>query len=430
MKKVIRKTLILLFWLALWFGLALIVDNPILIATPFQTAGRFLELLGTAGFYRAVAGSLLRIGAGFLAGCCVAVLLAAVSRRFPFLEELLAPVVGLLKAIPVASFVVVLLIWWGSSFLGVAVSFLMVLPNIYINTLEGLKNTDRELLEMAGLFRLPRSSRLFYLYLPALKPFLYSGLKISLGMCWKSGVAAEVIGMPDFSIGGALYLSKVYLDTAGVFAWTATVILLSVLFEKLILRLAGSLLARQPACRRPRSRKPSDGGDLTLKGVCKRFGGQQVLKDVNLVCGQGEITYLRAPSGSGKTTLLRIIAGLTPPDAGEIRVPPGVSMIFQEDRLCMGFNAVKNVELVTGDEKTAREALRRLLDEEALGKPCEALSGGMKRRVALVRAMESDSSVVLLDEPFTGMDADTRARAEEYIRERQNGRTILIATHI
>lgn len=430
MKKGIRKTLILLFWLALWFGLALIADNPILIATPVQTAVRLLKLLGAADFYRAVAGSLLRIGAGFLAGCCVAVLLAAVSRRFPFLEELLAPMVGLLKAIPVASFVVVLLIWWGASFLGVAVSFLVVLPNIYINTLEGLKSTDRELLEMAGLFRLPRSSRLFYLYLPALKPFLYSGLKLSLGMCWKSGVAAEVIGTPDFSIGGALYLSKVYLDTAGVFAWTATVILLSVLFEKLILRLAGSLLARQPACRRPGSRKPSDGGDLTLEGVCKRFGGQQVLKDVNLVCGQGEITYLRAPSGSGKTTLLRIIAGMTLPDAGEIRVPPGVSMVFQEDRLCMGFSAVKNVELVTGDEKTAREALRRVLDEEALDKPCEALSGGMKRRVALVRAMEADSSVVLLDEPFTGMDADTRARAEEYIRERQNGRTILIATHI
>lgn len=430
MKKVIRKTLILLFWLALWFGLALIVDNSILIATPGQTVERFLELLGTAEFYRAVAGSLLRIGAGFLAGFCAAVLLAAISRRFSFLEELLAPVVGLLKAIPVASFVVVLLIWWGSSFLGVAVSFLVVLPNIYINTLEGLKSTDRELLEMAGLFRLPRSSRLFYLYLPSLKPFLYSGLKISLGMCWKSGVAAEVIGTPDFSIGGALYLSKVYLDTAGVFAWTATVILLSVLFEKLILRLAGSLLARQPACRRPGSGKSSDGGDLILEGVCKRFGGQQVLKDVNMVCGQGEITYLRAPSGSGKTTLLRIIAGLTLPDAGEIRVPAGVSMVFQEDRLCMGFSAVKNVELVTGDEKTAREALRRLLDEEALDKPCEALSGGMKRRVALVRAMEVDSSVVLLDEPFTGMDADTRARAEEYIRERQNGRTILIATHI
>lgn len=430
MKKVIRETLILLFWLALWFGLALIVDNPILIATPVQTAVRFLELLGAADFYRTVASSLLRIGAGFLAGCCVAVLLAAVSRRFSFVEELLAPVVGLLKAIPVASFVVVLLIWWGSSFLGVAVSFLVVLPNIYINTLEGLKSTDRELLEMAGLFRFPRSSRLFYLYLPALKPFLYSGLKISLGMCWKSGVAAEVIGTPDFSIGGALYLSKVYLDTAGVFAWTATVILLSVLFEKLILRLAVILLARQPACRRPGSRKPSAGGDLTLEGVCKSFGGQQVLKDVNLVCGQGEIMYLRAPSGSGKTTLLRIIAGLTLPDAGEVRVPVGVSMVFQEDRLCMRFSAVKNVELVTGDEKTAREALRRVLDEEAPDKPCEALSGGMKRRVALVRAMEADSSVVLLDEPFTGMDADTRARAEEYIRERQNGRTILIATHI
>ncbi len=430
MKKMLRKTLILLFWLALWLGLALAVDNSILVATPLQTAERCLELLGTADFYRAVAGSLLRIGAGFLAGSCAAVLLAAVAGRSSFLEGLFAPAVGFLKAAPVASFVVVLLIWWGSSLLGVAVSFLVVLPNVYVNTLEGLKSVDRELLEMAGLFRLPGSSRLFYLYLPALKPFLYGSLKVSLGMCWKSGVAAEVIGTPACSIGGELYLSKVYLDTAGVFAWTAAVILLSALFEKLVLWLTERLFVLQPACRRPVGAGSGKEIGLTAEGVCKRFDGQQVLKDVNLVCRPGEILYLRTPSGSGKTTLLRILAGLTPPDAGQVRTPAGVSMVFQEDRLCPGFSAVKNVELATGEEDRAREALLQVLEEEALDKPCGTLSGGMKRRVALVRAMEADSAAVLLDEPFAGMDADTRARAEAYVRERQKGRAILIATHV
>lgn len=430
MKKVLRKTLILLFWLALWLGLALAVDNSILVATPLQTAERCLELLGTADFYRAVAGSLLRIGAGFLAGSCAAVLLAAAAGRSPLLEELFAPAVGFLKAAPVASFVVVLLIWWGSSFLGVAVSFLVVLPNVYVNTLEGLKSVDGELLEMARLFRLPGSSRLFYLYLPALKPFLYGSLKVSLGMCWKSGVAAEVIGTPACSIGGELYLSKVYLDTAGVFAWTAAVILLSALFEKLVLWLTERLFVLQPACRCPAGAGSGKESGLTAEGVCKRFGGQQVLKDVNLACRPGEIRCLRTPSGSGKTTLLRILAGLTHPDAGQVRAPAGVSMVFQEDRLCPEFSAVKNVALATGEEERAREALRQVLEEEALDKPCGTLSGGMKRRVALVRAMEADSAAVLLDEPFAGMDADTRARAEAYVRERQNGRAIVIATHV
>ena len=109
---------------------------------------------------------------------------------------------------------------------------------------------------------------------------------------------------------------------------------------------------------------------------------------------------------------------------------PVCSMVFQEDRLCEDYSAVKNVELVTGDSERAREALRRLLGEEALHRPCRQLSGGMRRRVALVRAMEADSECVLLDEPFTGMDAGTRRLAEIYIRERQDGRIILIATHI
>ena len=106
------------------------------------------------------------------------------------------------------------------------------------------------------------------------------------------------------------------------------------------------------------------------------------------------------------------------------------SMVFQEDRLCEEFDAVCNVAMVIKDEQKAKEALRKLLEEDALTKPCRQLSGGMKRRVALVRAMEADSDAVLLDEPFTGMDADTRRAAEIYIRERQNARIVIIATHI
>ena len=108
----------------------------------------------------------------------------------------------------------------------------------------------------------------------------------------------------------------------------------------------------------------------------------------------------------------------------------GYSMVFQEDRLCEDYSAVKNVEMVTGDRKRAVEALEQLLEPEALTKPCSQLSGGMKRRVALVRAMEAASNAVLLDEPFTGMDAATRERAEQYIRQKQQDRILIIATHI
>lgn len=451
-----RKVLIILFWLFLWHLLAKWVDNAILLATPAETLDAFFALLPKAQFWQSVAGSFVRIGAGIFLGFAAAVLLGVLSGRFSILEEFISPVMNLFKAIPVASFVVLFLIWWGSSFLAVAICFLIVLPNIYINTLAGIKNADRQLLEMAEIFKLPRKNRFFYIYRPALKPFLLSGLKISLGMGWKSGVAAEVIGTPDFSIGGQLYLSKIYLDTAGLFAWTAVVIFLSFLFEKCILRLAESFFAWEPACKKPERTSwgrtlmsfqnpsmPQVAHEnesnynipqyvLSCERLSKSYGDKTVLQDFSAVYKPGEIYYLTSPSGSGKTTLLRLLCGLEKPDGGKVEVKekPSFSMVFQEDRLCMDYSALKNVEMVTGDRKRAGEALCLLLEKDDIEKPCGQLSGGMKRRVALVRAMEAESECVLLDEPFTGMDAETKDRAEAYIRDRQRGRILIIATHI
>lgn len=472
----IKKVLIVFFWLFLWHLLAKWVDNAILLATPAEALGALFALLPKAQFWQSVAGSFVRIGAGIFLGFAAAVLLGVLSSRFSLLEEFLSPVMNLFKAVPVASFVVLFLIWWGSSFLAVAVCFLIVLPNIYINTLAGIKNADRQLLEMAEIFRLPPRNRFFYIYRPALKPFLLSGLRISLGMGWKSGVAAEVIGTPDFSIGGQLYLSKIYLDTAGLFAWTAVVIFLSFLFEKCILWLAERFFAWEPACKKPAIFKESHenasnhnilnqaskkeriavqapdcdrlpeeevmsdgsrmyaGYALSCDKVSKSYGDKTVLQDFSAVYKHGEIYYLTSPSGSGKTTLLRLLCGLEKTDRGMIRITKAeeafFSMVFQEDRLCMDYSALKNVEMVTGDRKKAEEALCLLLEEDAIDKPCSQLSGGMKRRVALVRAMEAESDCVLLDEPFTGMDTETKDRAEAYIRDRQQGRIVIMATHI
>lgn len=440
MNKYLKKGIILLFWIIVWWLLSLAVDNNILLAGPVETVKVLWTKLGTGSFYLTVAGSLLRIGAGFFLGFAVAVLLAAVSKRFGWPEELLAPFMNLIKTVPVASFVVLLLIWWGSSFLAVAISFLVVLPNIYISTLEGLKNADVQLLEMAKVFRMSYRNRFFYIYRPALKPFLMSSLKIALGMCWKSGVAAEVIGTPDYSIGERLYLSKVYLDTAELFGWTAVIIVLCVVFEKLVLCLAECFFAWEPkdkCCVRSKSATGDKAGaaeevsaPIVLDNVTKNYTGQVILDNFSTTYLPGGTYYLTSPSGGGKTTLLRILAGLTKADSGSVEGLGSCSMVFQEDRLCEDYSAVKNVELVLGDAECAAEALAKLLPSESLQKPCRELSGGMKRRVALVRAMEADSDVVLLDEPFTGMDAETKSCAQKYIRERQGERTVIIATHI
>lgn len=437
--KILRKAAVILFWLAIWQLLAMLVDNEIMLVTPGQALVALIGLLGKITFWQTVGMSLCRIALGFLLGMVVALVLAGLSSRYSLVEELVEPIMTLCKAVPVAVFVVLLLIWWGSSFLAVAICFLIVLPNIYISTLEGLKNTDKKLLEMAKVFDLPARTSFFYIYCPALKPFLSSSLKMSLGMCWKSGVAAEVIGTPAFSIGEQLYMSKIYLDTAGVFAWAAVIILLSVGFERLILQLAEMFWAWEPLCKgtvgitagsKPAAGDTAKKQSLCVEDLCKSYGDLEVLKDLNAVYEAGETYYLTSPSGSGKTTLLRMLCGLESADSGKISSNLRYSVVFQEDRLCEDYSALRNVEMVMGSREGAEEALKQLLPEEALHKPCRQLSGGQKRRVALVRAMESDSDCVLLDEPFTGMDADTKARAEQYIKEQQRGRALIIATHI
>lgn len=425
----IRRIGILLFWLVVWHLTALAVDNSLLLATPFRVLAELAGLIKAGDFWKTIFFSLLRIGSGFFLGLFVGIFLAVLSGHFSFVEELLSPLMNVFKTIPVASFVVLLLIWWGSSRLSIAISFLMVLPNIYMNTLEGLKSTDKRLLEMAQVFHIPFSTRFFYIYRPTLRPFLKSGLQVALGMCWKSGVAAEVIGTPEWSIGSEIYMSKIYLNTAGVLAWTAVVVVLSMVFQKAVLGLAGCFFTWQPVCRAVVGQE--GGKEALLCGqLAKAYGEQQVLSDFSQSYERGQVYYLRQPSGSGKTTLLRLLGGLEKPDGGWVRGNGFCSMMFQEDRLCEDYNALRNLEMVLGDRQKARLALEQLLPEDALDKPCSQLSGGMKRRVALVRAMEAASDAVLLDEPFTGMDAVTRQQAEDYIHRRQQGRPLIIATHI
>ncbi len=436
-KRNMRRIGIIICWLCVWQLVSLVCDNAILMVGPWETLRAFFRNLAEPQFWKTVLVSCGRICAGLLLGILPGALLAAGSYRFRFLEECLKPFVTLIKAIPVASFAVILLIWWGSGCLSVVVSMLVVFPHIYANVLEGLRNTDKKLLEMAGVFNMPLWNKAFYIYRPAVRPFWNSAIGVSVGMAWKSGVAAEVIGLPAFSVGEHLYLSKIHLETAEVFAWTAVTILLSTLTEKGIKWLSHLFFEWKPACFHPRLKERVSvtvAGDsmsapqILVQDVYQSYGGTEVIKDWSAVYESGQVYYFRSPSGSGKTTMFRLISGLEQPQQGSVR-SCRISMMFQEDRLCEEYSAVKNVELVTGDAQAARKQLAVLLPEEALDKPCSCLSGGMKRRVALVRALQAESEFCLLDEPFTGLDPQNRNLAAGYIEKEMGQRGVLIATH-
>ena len=442
------KAGIIAAWLIIWQIVSMLVDNSILLVGPLETFGVLLGKVAELSFWTSIGSSFLRISAGFLAGWVVGLLLAIASAAFRWLESLLMPVISLMKTVPVASFVVLFLIWFRTDKLAIVISMAVVLPIVYLNTLEGIKSTDRKLLEMAKVYEICPRDKFMYIYRPALKPFWESCMKLSVGMSWKSGVAAEVIGTPDLSIGEQLYMSKIYLDTAGVLAWTVVIIGVSILCEKVFLRIWQSFLEWQPACRGVENcsngtvcGSPDIVGDCTLDNgeegsllqlsdVSKAYDEEQILGGFNAIYKADQIYYFKTPSGSGKTTLFRLIADLEKPDAGEIRCSGKLAYAFQEDRLCEAYTALKNLELVCGDINAAKKYLLPLLDEADLQKPCSQLSGGMKRRVAVARAFAVQREIVLLDEPFSGLDEENRRKMQEYIREHSKGKVILIATHV
>ncbi len=232
-----KKILIIAMWLLIWQLLSLIIHNKILLVGPAETIQSLITLSQNPEFWQSVIASAMRIGLGFILGALFGILMAALAYQKPLVKDFLEPFVAALKAIPVASFVIIVLIWIGNVNLSIVISFLIVFPIMYLNTLEGLNSTDKKLLEMAHVYRIGKLRKIRYIYLPEIYFFLVSGVKLSIGMAWKSGVAAEVIGQPLGTIGNGLYRAKIYLETGYLFAWTLVIIILSWLFEKVFLLL-------------------------------------------------------------------------------------------------------------------------------------------------------------------------------------------------
>ena len=398
---------------------------------------RLLELIWQRAFWQSVLFSVGHIVLGFLISALLGIALAALAYRFSAVRQLLSPLTAAVKAVPVASFVILVLLWVSSRQLSIIISILIGFPVIYTNVLTGLDSTDVRLIEMARVFRIPFVTQLRAIYLYSVLPFLRSSLGIAMGLCWKSGVAAEVIGIPDGSIGEKLYEAKVYLETADLFCWTIVIVLLSIGCEKLlgfIMRSVEKAAAKQRSYARPvRLARSAAPYALEIKHLSKAFEGKSVLKNLSLRLENGRHYSLMGPSGCGKTTLLNLMLGLLKPDAGAVHTPSGtaLSAVFQEDRLLKHMTAEANVSLVSHApaEEINALLLRLGIDEESLRQPISAYSGGMKRRAALCRALLADFDILLLDEPYKGLDETTRQQVMDIVSEYTQNKTVLMVTH-
>lgn len=221
------------FWLVLWILLARLVDKELLLPYPWTVLGKLGALCLTLSFWKNVLLTLFRILLGIFSALVCGTLLAILTSYSRLAYRLLYPLITVIRATPVASFIILVWIWLGSGKLPIFICFLMVLPIVWAAVSDGIQALDPKLAEVCSVYRLPFGKRLRHFYIPSVLPYFLSACKTSIGMGWKAGVAAEVLAVTPNSIGKQLYNSKLYLETSELFAWTAVVILLSLVIEKL-----------------------------------------------------------------------------------------------------------------------------------------------------------------------------------------------------
>lgn len=233
-RKYIRTTLIVLIWLVIWQILAVIVNNSILLSGPVDTVKALIDLGTQPSFYLSVGATAGKVLIGFLIGLVTGTLLSVLSYRFSLVKDFLSPFVSVIKSIPVVSFIIIALIWAGSSNVTVIVSSVIAFPIFYKNILEGLSVTDKKMLDMAKVFHMKTSKKIRYIYLPSLSSHIKSAVSLAIGMAFRGGITAEVVGQPLRSVGNGLYRAKINLATSEMLAWTLTAVLAAFIIERLI----------------------------------------------------------------------------------------------------------------------------------------------------------------------------------------------------
>lgn len=233
----LRVLLPLAFWLAVWQLAALAAGSELLLPGPLAVGEALFRLAAAPAFWKDAGASLLRVLLGLILGSGAGVLLAALTCAVPAAGLLLSPAIRTVRATPVASFILLVLLWTTRSAVPGVISGLMVLPVVWGAVCQGAANTDPLLLEMAAAYRFGRWKTLRLVYVPSVLPYWISGMNTALGLAWKSGVAAEVICRPRLAVGTQIYNAKLTLETPELFAWTAAVIALSLLLERLMARL-------------------------------------------------------------------------------------------------------------------------------------------------------------------------------------------------
>lgn len=479
------------FWLAVWQLVAMYVNNPLLISSPGETLVSLGLSLCTAEFWTILGSSGLMFMGACATSAVVGTLLGALAYKWAVAQYLFAPVVALLKSAPVACVVVILFILLGTQGAIVVLVAMVSLPPFYVAVQEAFAARPRDaefVMRRAGASRVVVFLALTW---PAAQSYFRAAAKTAVALSWRAGVMGELLGVLAGSIGEAVYVSKITLDTPMLLTWTMVVMAAGWMSEKLAVllldatlqspKLAVALVRRVRrksgeeeggeevasrvgvAVREAGVAAHGEGGEesaavrvstataqscevadaqllISLENISKSYGEAVVLEKVSLKVCAGERVCLMAPTGAGKTTLLRILLGRDVPNSGCVRgagASPSVALmqgapVLQHATLVESLNPLENILLYAAprvSEGAITSALRALLPEGCDTKPVCELSGGTRRLVEILRALSAAGEVVVMDEPFAGLDTATHAKAAAFISEHLGERALIVATH-
>lgn len=428
----IKPVFVIIFWILLWLAISLLANNSIILPSPVEVIETALSSITTYNFWLTVFGSVIRIITGFILSCLIGTVLSVICNKAKIVEELTSPVMQFTKSAPIVCFIVILLVWFGIELLDFITVLIAVVPIFYFAVNEALKNRDKKIVDMLHVYNVSKKTIWRVFEWPGIRPYFNQASKTGIGVAWKSAVTAQMIGIVANTIGEKVYLSKITLDSSNLIMWMIIVVILGWACEKLISLIIKKLTNFWKTTVKPDTeisekidKEMHNDYLLKVENITKRFGKKEIFGGFNLKMKYGQKIALTWNTGEGKSTLLNIIMGLDKPTSGNITVnkynPRTFSCVFQDCTLLNNLNVEQNI--IVAANKTGKSFIGNH------GLNIYELSGGMKRCVEIERAITADSKIVILDEPFTGLDESIKKLAIKYIKNNLNGRSLILVTH-
>jgi ABC-type nitrate/sulfonate/bicarbonate transport system ATPase subunit/ABC-type nitrate/sulfonate/bicarbonate transport system permease component len=423
-KQKLIPTLVALIFLSIaWQITAKIIGFPEIFPSFSKLVVQVFLLLCSKNFLVTVMSTILRGFLGFFIAFVLAFLVAVISNFHLFWRHFFHPILVITRSVPVISFVLIAIFWFSPSQLPVFIALLTMFPILTQSILTGLEQTDIRWIEMAKITGKSPIKRLISIYLLASKKSILDGMNTALGFGWRAIIIGEVLAQPLHGIGSAMKQAQSFMNTSELMAWTVIAILISYLFDGLIklirsIRCNKNFRFQSPLDLKMNEIQIADLKEIDINELYKGFNDKPILEKFSFHLNSKEIYILKAPSGRGKTTLLRLISGVEKADNGMIKSHHinSMSYVFQDLRLLPWLTVAENIQYGMSKEMALKNPniLSYLIDKMELTGQAnqfpDQLSGGQQQRVNIARALAANSDLLLLDEPFSGLDMELKNR--------------------